>query len=399
MYNCYFLLDEVVPTPHGSLSLRKPGFKDHGAIYHVDNMLTHYDDFSYSNFLSTTKHKLLPTGVRKYVFTFTHMPLYTDLVLSHTAKLLIRNDPDTFLVIMSPLETTITDVALKETLTKEKIPLNKVIVLCSNIESHQKDLSGVRYIAIEFWESYSRHHHKMLDDISITYPDQYNPTQIKKKFLCLNRNVKPHRIWFYYCLQKSGIIESSYTSFHLPTVEPFEYNQLARHHNVLKYIPQDLHPEYKKYLQTRMHVRKLDKIDERFVINYNATMKAFYNKCAFSVVTESDHRNCFITEKTYKAIMNMHPFYIVGVPQQQQLMRAKGYETFEDLFPIQYVNDYKTGMQLLTLIEKMDLDVLKTKLAGEYRDKLVYNQHNFLNRKISWNTIVDEIQKATVERI
>ena len=198
---------------------------------------------------------------------------------------------------------------------------------------------------------------------------------------------------------KVGYYRVKYTSFHLPTVEPFEYNQLARHHNVLKYIPQDLHPEYKKYLQTRMHVRKLDKIDERFVINYNATMKAFYNKCAFSVVTESDHRNCFITEKTYKAIMNMHPFYIVGVPQQQQLMRAKGYETFEDLFPIQYVNDYKTGMQLLTLIEKMDLDVLKTKLAGEYRDKLVYNQHNFLNRKISWNTIVDEIQKATVERI
>jgi hypothetical protein len=89
--------------------------------------------------------------------------------------------------------------------------------------------------------------------------------------------------------------------------------------------------------------------------------------------------------------MNLHPFFIIGNPEQHSLLRARGYETFEELFGVSVVSDYTQAMKLWHNIKNTRIDLLKTKIKNEYFDKLIHNQKLFLSRKISWNTIVDSI--------
>ena len=396
----YFLLDELVPDPHGSMAVKRPCFEQDNGIYHVDNMLNHFDDFNYRNFLNVQQHKLLPADAKKAILTFTHMPITSKIRLSPTAKQKIIYDDNTFLVVMTVLETVLTPDKLEQELRRQNIPTSKVVVLCSNVDSHNKELCGVKYFCINFWESYSRHHHKMLENNSIIYPDEFKEQtqRYKKKFLCLNRNVKIHRIWNYYAMINAGVLNDGYTSFHLPKLEPVEYEQVAKHHNVLKRIPKNLHEDYFKALRTKMHPRMLDKIDNHYIINYKSSMKSFYLTSCFSIITESDGIQNFITEKTYKAIMNMHPFFLIGNPDMMLTMRKKGYETFDDLLDINQVTNYNEAMVLWNKIKNQDLEYYKSKVYNEYYDKLVYNQQHYLNRTISWNTIVEQIEKHIHER-
>ena len=144
-------------------------------------------------------------------------------------------------------------------------------------------------------------------------------------------------------------------------------------------------------LVREMYNRKLDVLNKVEVINYGNSIKSYYNDSILSVITESDSHKNFITEKTYKAIMNLHPFFIVGNPEQHSLLRARGYETFEELFGVSVVSDYTQAMKLWHNIKNTRIDLLKTKIKNEYFDKLIHNQKLFLSRKISWNTIVDSI--------
>ena len=144
-------------------------------------------------------------------------------------------------------------------------------------------------------------------------------------------------------------------------------------------------------LVREMYNRKLDVLNKVEVINYGNSIKSYYNDSILSVITESDSHKNFITEKTYKAIMNLHPFFIIGNPEQHSLLRARGYETFEELFGVSVVSDYTQAMKLWHNIKNTRIDLLKTKIKNEYFDKLIHNQKLFLSRKISWNTIVDSI--------
>jgi len=148
-------------------------------------------------------------------------------------------------------------------------------------------------------------------------------------------------------------------------------------------------------LLRQMYTRKLDELNKAQVINYGDSIKSYYNDSLTSVITESDSTKNFITEKTYKAIMNLHPFFIVGNPEQHSLLRARGYETFEDLFGVDCVMDYNQATALWQNINAMDIDILKRQIKEKYIDKLLHNQRLFLSRKVSWDKIVDNIIEIT----
>jgi len=396
----YWLLDNVVDSPHSGLNIHKPTFQQDGACYDIDNMLTHFDDFTYNNFFNIKLRNILPKDKIKCILTFTHMPLSTHMHLSSNIHYALRKDPNTYLVVMSVLEGVVTPEKFAADAAKLGLPKHKIIVLVSNLEVHMKVIDGIRYIAINFWESYSRHHHRLLPHASFVEPDEYNRNvPKKKKFLCLNRNIKPHRIWFYYSLVRNQMLNDGYISYHLPEIAPGDYQELGLHDNVMKWIPKSLHDDYKKHFNTKMNLRKLDKIKDMFVINYKESIKSFYMTSCVSLITESDHRLNFITEKTFKAIMHLHPFFIIGNPEQHTLLRKRGYETFEDLFGVDSVMNYEESVPLLEKLRNWDLQDLDHTVRKQYKDKLLYNQNHFLTRKISWNTITEAIEKAIHERL
>lgn len=391
----YFLLDKVVESPHGILGVERWDPRStHPQVWNVDNLLTHFDDFSYSNFYNIKNIGMLPAAAYKFIINFIHLPNTAKFAVSKEAVTLLQQDPSVFLVLFSTLECVIDEVMLNEQIQKFNIPLHKVICLTSNLESSGKVLNGIQYHAINFWESYSRFHHRLQPTVSIENAETKKATlqTAQKKFLSLNRNLKPHRIWWMYAMIKADVLEDGHISYHLPALDSRAHKTLGMHDNTTKYIPESLHKDFKHTLLTQMFPRRLDVIDKHHIIQYQDFSKFWQDSCV-SFITESDHRRNFLTEKTFKAIANLHPFFIIGNPDQHALLRQRGYYTFEKLFGIDQVTNYKEAMQVLKQVKAMKLDNLKRLIDREYMDKLLHNQNLFFNRKISWKLIQEELIK------
>ena len=325
------------------------------------------------------------------------MPLYTDFSISKQSAYMLNNDPKCFLILMSCHEYMITPEAIQKTVESYSIPLNKVVVLCSNLEAHGQKINGIRYVCINFWESFTRFHHRILPNVPIADPatKRKSVKTASRKYLCLNRNIKPHRIWFYYALIKQGMLEQGHVSYHLPKLyDNTDYATISNGDWVLKRIPQELHNDYKIVNARKMYPRALDRLNNEAIINYDNSIENYYKDSLLSFVTESDPIKNFITEKTYKAIVNLHPFFIIGNPEQHLLLRQRGYYTFEELFGVDSVTDYNSAVKMLTHVKNYDLNILKKTIEKSYFDKLLHNQRNFFSRKVTWTSIVKEIFNA-----
>lgn len=396
-----FFIDNVFNIPHGPITIAKNAQKH---TWSLENLLGHFDHFPLKDFYNLKNIDLFSKDIPKYIVAFIQMPVMNTPYLSQEAVHLLKTRNDIKLLVLSTLEHVIKPKELSLSLSKKSIPLDRVLVMCSNLEAHGQVLEGVRYISINFWESFSRMHIKILPGASIITPEDRLKTYSKanKKFLCLNRNVKPHRIWFYYSIIKSHMLDQGHVSYHLPSIDKSSYDFILQKDWVFKRIPIELHNDFREICKRKMFTRKLDVIDRENVINYNAQnniITDFYHDSCMSFVTESESTSNFITEKTYKAIANLHPFFIVGNPDQHALLRARGYYTFEDLFESQKITNYVEAIDCLEKLKIKDLQELKRLIEQKYFDKLIHNQQNFLNRDISWNTIVEEINKAFAREI
>jgi len=391
----YFLLDAVEMQPHAGLMVQKEAPPRKKTVC-VDNMLSHFEEFSYNNFYNTKNFHILEKDSYKFILNFIHMPNKTDFVISQKSVDMLNSDPNAFLVLMSCLEHVITPEELVQSLKKLNIQPSKTIVLCSNIDAHGQILNGVKYICVNFWESYSRFHHKTLLDIPVANASEkfQSIATASKKYICLNRNVKPHRIWLYYAIIKSNMIDQGHVSYHLPKEYPSDYKLLSDSYHVTKRIPAELHNDFKIVKARKMYPRMLDHIDKQFIINYRNDIQKYYDDSLLNIITESDCVHNFITEKTYKAFANLQPYFIVGNPDMHRLLNARGYHTFENLFGVESVTDYNSGIAMLENIKAQNIHRLKKTIRKEYFDKLIHNQQHFFNRQVKWSTIVKEIFHA-----
>jgi hypothetical protein len=394
--NVFFLLPEVYPAPHNNIVVTnqiKP------SDVPLENVFAHFDDFSYRNFLLFEKRNLLPKDAKKFVVYFIHMPNDTDVPIDKQVVKEVNNDPNTFLLLVSVFEHVVTPQELHNTLQKKRIKTDKTVCMVSNIHMHNKLHGGIRFLHVDFWESYTRHHQKFMStSTEMDIRERLNTIDhAKKKFLCLNRNLKPHRIWFYYALLKTGAVKEGHVSYHLPKIEEDKnnYNRIANEHIVLKHIPAALHKDYFYYLKRKMLVRNLDKLDDVNIINYKKSIKNYYQDSVVSIITESDFRGVFLTEKTFKAIVHCHPFFIIGNPHHHELLNNLGYYTFEDLFDSKAVGKFRQAENMLNNLKSKDLTDLKNTIKYDYKDKLEYNFNLFYSRVNSWKNIEDLLLEST----
>jgi len=397
MQDCYFFLENVRDWPHDSISVQKGSRANANETWSTENLLGHFSEFSYENFFNVSKINFVEPHSYKFILNFIHMPVKVDFAISKESVWYLNNDPKCYLVLFSCFEYHISPEELAKYLSFCKIDLDKVIVCCSNIEAHNTRINGVLYLCVNFWESYTKLHHQLLPAVPIADPAKlrYRVKNSTKKFLCFNRNIKPHRIWFYYALIKQDMLDQGYVSYHLPKINPQEYSTIANGNWTLKRIPEELHNDFKQTNLRKMYPRMLDQLDSKAIINYSAGPAQYYNDSLLSIITESDPTKNFITEKTYKAIANLHPFFIIGNPDQHALLRQRGYHTFEDLFGSSGVMNYNEAVAMLEHIKSYDTEKLKRTIEKKYLDKLLHNQRNFFSRKIRWSSIVNEIIDAT----
>lgn len=392
-----FILTGVDTTPYSNLFAKNQS-RDCANIP-VDNLLGHFYNFSYANIFTWEKRHLADRHKKKFVCYFIQMPIPTALNFGQDVVDTINNDPNTYLLLFSMLEGVINPVDLSRKLAIKKINPGKCIVLCSNKLVDNTKQNEVLYLYVDFWESHTRYHQQVLaksSDMNIKERKESLP-KAKKKFLCLNRNIKNHRIWFYYLMHTKNVMQEAHVSYHLPRLTtPSEYKACAEEHHTTKYIPEHLKKDYNLAIR-RLNVKHLDRLDSKAVLNYNSTILPYYKDSLCSIVTESDFIIPFLTEKTYKAIVHCHPFFVIGNPDHHSMLRAKGYYTFEDFFETEKVTNWQEADAFLDKLANTDTEVLRKKVSNMLH-KLQHNYDNFFNRKTDWNNIQELLDRATDER-
>jgi hypothetical protein len=96
-----------------------------------------------------------------------------------------------------------------------------------------------------------------------------------------------------------------------------------------------------------------------------------------NIVTETtfNNDNFFISEKTWKPVIGLRPFFVYGQPKLREYLRAQGFDTFEDL--IDYT-ECVTEQDYAELAIKI-VNNLSINYSEPFQQRLLHNQQRFRN--------------------
>lgn len=165
----------------------------------------------------------------------------------------------------------------------------------------------------------------------------YNESINLKKtydFLFYNGKLRPHRLYAVSELARYEILENNLVSLTatnhtagaysldecLKVLEQYNISSDYLNNFVKKFKPLILDMPANDFSQYSIHTTEISHYTETF----------------FSVISETTLTNRFITEKIYKPILNLHPFIVIGAPRILELLKERGYYTFEEMFDESY---------------------------------------------------------------
>lgn len=231
-------------------------------------------------------------------------------------------------------------------------------------------------------EVYYRYLHVREQD----YIKQVNVQPRSKKYTCLNRMDKPFRKLFASSLWYHGLADNGYFSY-----TGMRYQREYNEHLIDPVYKWDSHWQNVDQLfdNFSMHIPfKADELDDIGHNNHKLIDTRFYQDAYFNFVVEThfSKHNIFLTEKTFKPILNLQPFTIVGAPGSLKLLRDLGYETFGDWIDESYdkiKNDEDRMFECFALAyeinQKSHEDLIT--MTKEMIPVLAHNQQVLLNSK------------------
>jgi hypothetical protein len=197
-----------------------------------------------------------------------------------------------------------------------------------------------------------------------------------KTYSCLNKRIRPHRVWFYYYLRESGLIPKGLVSmnkfdFHNWNWEARELNNETVN-NLLEELP------------LLVYDKRNDELDDSFYIkrfNPEICLDSYISVVNEAQCGDSDN-TVFISEKTFKPIATHHPFIIVGNRWSIKKMKELGYKTFDEYIDQSY-DDLPTHERLQMIIEsirKIDNIEDKNEWFMKLRDDVEHNYKNLISK-------------------
>jgi len=278
----------------------------------------------------------------KLVLNINYSPSHNEIYLDHDVMQKINETSNCYLWILSPWEAVLPEHELLQEIKNNPISNDKVIVTTNNTAYDERTIDGVRFISYpNFWEMQYNHHMKHFNKVSFISPyEKKNKIfESNKKFLCLNRNLKYHRVWTYYTLLNSPAWKDGHISYHLPSVaknEGMDFKNFV--HTSLEKIPGE---KNRKKVKECFKDKTLDRLNPNWIINHGRDIQQYYNDSLFSIVSESHTNHQFVTEKTFKPMMHAHPFVVIGSSKNTDILHDRGYKTFEDVFGINAIENPK----------------------------------------------------------
>lgn len=153
-----------------------------------------------------------------------------------------------------------------------------------------------------------------------------------RKYICLNRKPHPHRVALVESLIAAGLQDQGHISLGLPGDRAIVLEE--------QFVEQQgIADEYGNL-----------GVDETFVSRhirndiFSLGNKDIWNKSLLCLVTETEFsnyypKNFFTSEKTFKPILGMRPFFVYGQAPLRRYLKQQGFDTFEDVFDYTLINE------------------------------------------------------------
>ena len=214
----------------------------------------------------------------------------------------------------------------------------------------------------------------------------------KKKFLCLNRQERLHRLLVTDFLLKEDIAKHTFLSCPLG-----KYNDVLngnfKQQDYRKYLDSSLHDanltkETINRLKTNLPIElDLDENTYRSLSRNLPTAEQYYKESYFSIITEGDFHQTdrqAYTEKVLKCFLYKHPFIVIGLQNTLGLLREQGFMTFNNIVDETY-DTYSCGHKRLELAMKevkklnnYNIHELKN-MYDNMQEILEYNRNHYLS--------------------
>ena len=218
-----------------------------------------------------------------------------------------------------------------------------------------------------------------------TWVDNVNLKPRDKKFTCLVRTDKLWRRIFCSGLHDLGLTQENYFSYtgHEYQTSYIDEDNLENWNEVGDSIASVL---ASFSLQIPYHCDNLSDDDHN---NHKLIHKEYFQNAYWNFVVEThfNQNTCFLTEKTFKPILNLQPFIIVGNCYSLKLLKHLGYRTFGDIINERYdeMTNPSTRMQELyqlcysvcSMPHKEHVHVMH-----HIKEVLEYNQKHLLSPKV-----------------
>ena len=153
-----------------------------------------------------------------------------------------------------------------------------------------------------------------------------------RKYICLNRKPHPHRVVLVENLFAAGVQDCGYISLGLPGDRAIVLEEQFTDE-------QGIRDEYGNL-----------GVDETFVSRhirndiFSLGSSTIWNNSLLCLVTETEFnnyypKNFFTSEKTFKPILGMRPFFVYGQAPLREYLQQQGFDTFEDVFDYSTINE------------------------------------------------------------
>ncbi len=203
-----------------------------------------------------------------------------------------------------------------------------------------------------------------------------NPNKLKT-YACLNKRIRPHRVWFYYYLFNSGLLNQGLVSMN--EFDKHMYNWEGKH------FEQGELDECSSVLPLLVYDKPNNVLDDNIYIN--RFPEQVVKDTFFTVVSEAHcgdfDETMFLSEKTFKVIGCRHPFLIMGNKDSMAMMRKIGYKTF-DGFIDEGFDTLPTHDRLQCIIESIrKIDKIKDKIEWyKSLEEIIEFNYNVLIEKL-----------------
>lgn len=280
------------------------------------------------------------------------------------------------------------------------LPKSQILLITSStdMESYMKS-KYEEHIHLESYDHFEKLAQRQIKSYKFT--DHVKPLEYQKKFICLNRMLRDHRVALLHLLYEKDLLRQGYVS--CPTVE--DYHKFAPALRVKINVHEQMRNLFPKLADRLNYDQQINDmlpmiVDTNQIMEFNLAyglpenfgLEPYYTTSYFSVVSETYFFNsnpAFITEKIYKPIAYKHPFIISGTYGILKHLRSKGYKTFDGIIDESYDSIEDETERLIAVANEIQrlcsltpAEVIefnnRTKEIVDYNQQVLISKKNFI---------------------